>query len=200
MCHSWFFGLLLGIVAFKAARFCAWRWHAHHGGGCGNRFGNGYGPGFGDGSCRGRRRGFFYFRAGGYGPGFPGFGDNGWAPPAAQRSVGDVLKSLELNQRQQEEALPVLSLLQEVAGPSGPRVEAVLLAVAAGRFEPQIVEGVLADVPPGPRRELVDGLEHLHNILIAEQRETLREQLTRKTSTTPPPSSSGAKPSTPPTE
>lgn len=194
MCHSWFFGLLLGIVAFKAVRFCAWRrWHAHNGGGCGGRFGGGYGhgPGFGDGAgCRGGRRGFFYFRAGGHGHGI----DNSWAQPA-QRPIGEVLRTLELNQRQQEEALPVITLLQEVAGSSGPRIEAALLAVAAAKFEPQIVEGVLADVPPGPRRELVDGLEHLHNILIAEQRETLREQLSRKTSPTQAPSS--PKPNTP---
>lgn len=198
MCHSWFFGLLLGIVAFKAIRFCAWRrWHAYNGGGCGGRFGGGYGhgpgfgPGFGDGAgCRGGRRGFFYFRAGG------GHGiDNSWAQPA-QRPIGEVLRAIELNQRQQEEALPVITLLQEVAGPSGPRIEAALLAVAAAKFEPQIVEGLLADVPHGPRRELIDGLEHLHNILIAEQRETLREQLSRKSTNTSQ-APSGSKPNTP---
>lgn len=179
MCHSWFLGLLVGVLAFKVLRYCAWR-HGFGGRHCGAFRHH-------DGPCRGGRRGFVYFRAGGFGE-----GDFG-VPPGSQsaRPISQVLKSLELNQRQQEEALPVLTLLQEVAGSTGPRVEAALLAVAAARFEPQLVEGILADVPPGPRRELVDGLEHLHNILIPEQRETLREQLARKPKTgpTPPPSS-----------
>jgi hypothetical protein len=179
MCHSWFLGLLVGVLAFKALRYCAWR-HGFGGRHCGG-FRPHHGP------CRGGRRGFVCFRSGGYGE--ADFG--GPAGSQGTRPINQVLKSLELNQRQQEEALPVLTLLQEVAGSSGPRIEAVLLAVAAARFEPQLVEGVLADVPPGPRRELVDGLEHLHNILIPEQRETLREQLVRKPKTgpTPPPSS-----------
>lgn len=182
MCHSWFLGLLVGVLAFKVLRYCAWR-HGFGGRHCGGFRAH-------NGGCHGGRRGFVYFRAGSYGE--ADFGPS--AGSAGARPINQVLKSLELNQRQQEEALPVLSLLQEVAGSSGPRVEAALLAVAAARFEPQLVEGVLADVPPGPRRELVDGLEHLHNILIPEQRETLREQLARKPKAgpTPPPSSSPA--------
>lgn len=180
MCCSWFFGILFGVLAFKAIRYCAWR--RFHGGhdAC---FGGGRWGGRPDGGCRGGRRGFFYFRAGGYGPADFGAG----VPETVVRPIHEVLKALELNQRQQEEALPVLGLLQQVAGPAGPRVEAALLAVAAGKFEPQLLEGVFFDVPPGVRRELIDGLEHLHNILIPEQRETLREQLARKPKAAPPP-------------
>jgi hypothetical protein len=73
----------------------------------------------------------------------------------------------------------VLTLAQEWLGPAGPRIEAALLAVAGDRFEPVLIEGLLEGAPEPVRRELTEGLEHLHTILISEQREQLRNQLSR---------------------
>jgi hypothetical protein len=97
----------------------------------------------------------------------------------ASKPISEVLRSLELNDRQRQEAAPVLALAQEWLGPAGPRIEAALLAVAGDRFEPVLVEGLLEGAPEPVRRELTEGLEHLHTILISEQREQLRNQLSR---------------------
>lgn len=176
MCGSVFLGIFFGVLALKAVR----RWSYFHGGGCG--------AGAGCGGRGGRR--FMYYRWNGGGHGGSGWGgrgegheDGAWgirggARPAS-KPIAEVLRSLELNERQRQEAAPVLALAQEWIGASGPRIEAALLAVASERFEPVLVEALLDGSPEQVRREVVEGLEHLHTILIAEQREQLRSQLSR---------------------
>lgn len=216
MCGALIFGLIFGALTLRAMK----RWaYYHHGGGCGAGgpgFHHGCGP---HGGHRGRR--FMYYRWGGAGGGWgagpwgghpghhdhPGhrgyaghggydaqdnpFGIRGAARPAS-KPIAEVLRSLELNERQQQEATPVLALAHEWLGPSGPRIEAALLAVAAERFEPVLVEGLLGDAPEPVQREIVEGLEHLHTILITEQREQLRTQLSRSSKAAPnPPPASG---------
>lgn len=192
MCGALLVGLLFGALTLKAMR----RWAYFHNGGCGPGaygFGSGCGPHGGHSGHFGHRgRRFMYYRwggPGGYGEGrWGGYGtdDNpfgvrsGARYPSATKPIPEILRSLELNERQQQEATPVLALAQEWLGPAGPRIEAALLAIAADRFEPVLVEGLLVGAPEGVQRELTEGLEHLHTILIAEQREQLRNQLSRK--------------------
>ena len=175
MCGSIFLGIFFGALALKAAR----RWSKFHGGGCGA----------GHGCGRSGRRFMYYRWNGGHGNSWGGrsggegheegpWGIRGGAARPA-KPISEVLKSLELNERQRQEAVPVLALAQEWLGPAGPRVEAALLAVASERFEPVLVEALLDGAPENVRREVVEGLEHLHTILIPEQREQLRTQLSR---------------------
>ncbi len=185
MCGSIFLGIFFGALAVKAMR----RWSRFHGG-CGGGAGHGCGRG-------GRRFMYYRWNGGGHaGGGWHGRGggeghdDGAWgirggARPAA-KPIAEVLRSLELNDRQRQEAAPVLALAQEWIGASGPRIEAALLAVASERFEPVLVEALLDGSPEQVRREIVDGLEHLHTILIAEQREQLRTQLSRGKPTAAP--------------
>lgn len=165
MCHSTLLGILLGVFATKLF----WRWRAYrHGHGCA---GGHCGP---SGAARWARRcGFGPFnRWAGSGAGFgPGPGQ------AAGRSLDEFLHHLDLNQRQQEESAPVFALLRERLGSSGARVEGVLAALAADSFDRARVESIVADVAPAERQKLVEGLEHVHTILIPEQRQYLRGQL-----------------------
>lgn len=191
MCGALLVGLIFGALALKAMR----RWAYFHHGGYGpgpHGFGHGHGCGAHGGHFGHRGRRFMYYRwagPGGHGEGrWGGYGmdDNpfgvrsGGRYPSATKPIPEILRSLELNERQQQEATPVLALAQEWLGPAGPRIEAALLAIAADRFEPVLIEGLLADAPEGVQRELTEGLEHLHTILIAEQREQLRNHLSRK--------------------
>ena len=148
------------------------------GAGCGGGFGPGGGPGRGG------------WAAGWGGPGFggPGFHD-GWDPrgdgtgrgfargKATGITLDEVTRSLELHERQRAEAEPVLNRLKEWLGSRGPRIEAVLLILAAERFDGDALLSLLTELPPTERRELFEGLEHLHTILISEQREVLRKAL-----------------------
>lgn len=190
MCGALLVGLIFGALALKAMRRWAYFHHGHHGG-CGPGaygFGHGFGP---HGGHFGHRRRFLYYRWGGPG----GFGEGRWgghgsddnpfgvrsgARPQAAKPIPEILRSLELNERQQQEATPVLALAQEWLGPAGPRIEAALLAIAAERFEPVLIEGLLVEAPENVQRELTEGFEHLHTILIAEQREQLRNHLSRR--------------------
>jgi hypothetical protein len=212
-------GLIFGALTLRAMK----RWaYYHHGGGCGAGGPGAYHGCGSHGGHRGRR--VMYYRWGGAGGGWgngpwggqPGhgghgshgghgghgsyeaqdnpFGIRGAAARPAGKPIAEVLRSLELNERQQQEATPVLALAHEWLGPSGPRIEAALLAVASERFEPVLVEGLLTDAPEPVQREILEGLEHLHTILISEQREQLRTQLSRSNKaapSTPPPSGAG---------
>lgn len=174
MCHSFLFSLLFGILLARV--LFRWRY-----GGCGAwRQGGGACGGAGFGGLRGGR-GFGRWARRGF-PGGP-FGGGGAFPEAFQggaRPIETILQGLELNQRQQEEAAPVLNLLTEAVGRAGARVEFALAAVAAESFERGRLEGLLVDAPTELRRELIDGLEHVHNILIPEQRAHLLKQLGRE--------------------
>jgi hypothetical protein len=190
MCGSIFLGIFFGALAVKAMRRMAY--HRH--GGCGARGGGG-----GCGPCGGHAgKRFLYYRWGGGHPGGHARAEGAWGihgagAKVAAKPIAEVLRSLELNERQRQEAAPVLALAQEWIGPAGPRIEAALLAVAAERFEPVLVEALLEGAPENIRREVVEGLEHLHTILIAEQREQLRTQLSRgKSDPTPSGPAGGA--------
>jgi hypothetical protein len=191
---SMILGFFVGALAFKALRYSllchGGGWHARrfgpygvafYGRGCGSGYGgSGYGgPGYG---------------GPGYGPGRgwsgPGFGfHEGWDPRAEGMVRGvargkatgitldEVTRSLELHERQRAEAEPVLSRVKEWLGSRGPRVEAVLTVLAAERFDGEALLPIVAELPPTERRELLEGLEHLHTILISEQREVLRKAL-----------------------
>src|SRR5947209_2139055 len=127
MCHSFLLSLLLGVLLAKLA------WRIRHRG-C-----SGYG---GAGSCGGAgwRGGWHGWRGhhGGPGPFGHFFGGRGqgfggppwaWAGRAPVRPMEELLRGLDLNQRQQEEAGPVLQTLAEAVGPAGPRLEFALSAV-----------------------------------------------------------------------
>lgn len=166
----------------------------------GRGFGPGFGPGFaGPGCGPGFGPGRGYGGADCAGPGFQAGWNNGWnhdwnhgwdprdeaafasRGPTRSKATGisldEVTKGLELHERQRAEAEPVLSRVKEWLGSRGPRVEAVLLVLAADRFDGESLLPLLAELPPTERRELVEGLEHLHTILISEQREVLRKAL-----------------------
>lgn len=184
MCHSLLFGLLIGALATRL--FFRMRYLRHFGGGC-------YG-----GRCGGRFGRFEgRFDGGRWRAGFPGApfgvgqagatgaagaaGQAGAAAQAAgaaaQRPVAELVGGLELNPRQQVEVSTVLALLTEQVGDRGLQASAALRAVASEPFDRMGAEDALATVAPALRRELVDGLEHVHTILIPEQREVLRKAL-----------------------
>lgn len=158
-------------------------------GGCGagygpRRYGPGYGPGCGPGYGPG------WADRGGWGPhGYPGAGDErqegepGFEAGQAVRarvkniSLDEATRGLELHERQRAEAEPVLNRLKEWLGSRGPRISAVLIVLSQERFEGEALGPILGDLPPSERRELYEGLEHLHTILIPEQRESLRRAL-----------------------
>lgn len=154
MCHSVLFGFLIGALVTRM--FIRYRSFLHHGG-CGGRR---------HGWARGCHQGSRRWRA-------------GFQPGPAYPAIDELVAGLELNQRQQEEARGVLGLIKEQLGDRSAQAHAALAAVAAEPFDRLEAEGALRDVPPALRRELVDGLEHVHTILIPEQRAALRERLQR---------------------
>ena len=154
MCHSLLFGLLLGAFVARLA-FRRRFHHAWHGGACAAW----RGPS-GDG-----RFGRFYD------------GVQGFERAGRSFNLGELVRDLELNARQQEEAQPVLTQLREQLGGSQLRLRGALAAVAAEGFDRARAESVVTDVAPEVRLQLLEGLEHLHDILIPEQREVLRARL-----------------------
>ena len=98
-------------------------------------------------------------------------------PRSSGRSGEDLARALELHERQRTEAEPVLSLIKEWLGSRGARADAVLATLVPERFDAGPLLRQIDDVPPGPRNALVEGLEHLHTILISEQRDALRAAL-----------------------
>ena len=91
--------------------------------------------------------------------------------------MDDLARALELHERQRTEAEPVLSLIKEWLGSRGARADAALATLVPERFDAGPLLRQIDDVPPGPRNALVEGLEHLHTILISEQRDALRAAL-----------------------
>ena len=155
MCHSVLFGFLIGALVTRM--FIRYRFFRHYygrGGGCGH------------GRCHQNGGDQRRWRAG-FQP----------APTRTYPAIDEVVAGLELNQRQQDEARGVLSLIKEQLGDRSAQAHAVLAAVAAEPFDRLEAEAALSAVPPALRRELVDGLEHVHTILIPEQRAALRERL-----------------------
>jgi hypothetical protein len=156
-----------------------------YGAGCGSgygarRHGPGWGPGWADRSGWG-----FHGHPGAYGgddprgfDGEPGF-DGGQAVRARVKNVSldEATRGLELHERQRAEAEPVVNRLKEWLGSRGPRISAVLTVLSQERFDAEALGPILGDLPPTERRELFEGLEHLHTILIPEQRESLRRAL-----------------------
>jgi hypothetical protein len=97
--------------------------------------------------------------------------------------VDEVLRGLELNNRQAAEAGDVVSILRSAIGPRFHAASEVLLALRAVGKTPFDVD--LADAALGPRlsgpagKEARDALEHLHNILTEDQRAALLRSLPR---------------------
>lgn len=193
MCGSILFGFLFGIVLSKIARRAYWRFHGG-GGGCG---GGSCGSGF-----RGRYRSFGYGHGGpwghGHGGSFRAWGVAGFSPysdggPGAEaqgqtdynaagksgKTVDELFGGLELSQRQRAEAAPVLVLVKGVFGSRGATVETVLASLQSETFDAAAIERGIAGrpLPNGVRQELFEGLEHLHTILITEQRQALKTAL-----------------------
>jgi hypothetical protein len=196
MCCGTLLGFIVGVVVFKIfRRWAAWRFgHGggschHRGSGCGghgrgyNRWSN-YGPGHGAWDRGGAAQGsdFGASTSAGGSSGSSGGADNSAASAAAAtgRPIDDLVRVLELNQRQKDEALPVLSLIKQRLGVLGPRVELALSVIASDRFAPEPLIAQLGDLPDFVQGELIDALEHLHTILISEQREALRKELQRR--------------------
>lgn len=192
MCCTTLFGFIVGVVIFKVfRRWMSWRW-GYGGGSCG-----GFG-GHDGGGCGGHRRAYNRWNyAGSYNHGqgsgsaanaggFAGSaasdsGANAASSSAASgRPIDDLVRSLELNLRQKEEAAPVFALIKQRLGVVGPRVDAALNVVAGDRFDPTPLIAQLGELPEPFQHELVEALEHLHTILISEQREQLRRELQRR--------------------
>jgi hypothetical protein len=109
------------------------------------------------------------------------WGDAGAPAPVAltaSQRVADLLGKLELNARQKADADEAWAAVRDSLGArfdAWQHVDAIFAAVVAPAFDRARVEAALDHVPePERRKELVDGLEHLHNILTAEQRSKLR--------------------------
>lgn len=190
-------GFFVGALAFKVVRHALF----FHGGGCharrfgpygvafyGRGYGSGCGPGFGGpgfgpgaGSGCGPGRGWAGYGGPGAYDGWDPRGDVGVRGVSRGKATGitldEVTRSLELHERQRAEADPVLNRVKEWLGSRGPRIEAVLSVLAAERFDVEALLPIVAELPPTERRELLEGLEHLHTILISEQREVLRKAL-----------------------
>jgi hypothetical protein len=184
MCCSTLFGFIVGVVLFKVfRRWAAWRF-GYGAGGCGH----------GGGGCGGHGRAYNRWNQGGsYDRGFSNqsaANSSGFAGSAANaagntssqsgRPLDDLVRGLELNQRQQEEAAPVFALIKQRLGVVGTRVDLAIGLLAADRFDPTPLVEQLGDLPEPLRRDLIDGLEHIHTILISEQREALKRELQRR--------------------
>jgi len=196
MCCGTLLGFIVGVVVFKIfRRWAAWRFgyggHScgHFGSGCGghhrsyNRWRN-YGPGHGAWDRGGAAQGSDFGASTGAGSG-AGSGSNssssaGSGAASSGRPIDDLVRVLELNQRQKDEAAPVFSLIKQRLGVLGPRVDLALSVIAGDRFEPEPLLAQLGDLPDFVQHELCEALEHLHTILINEQREALRKELQRR--------------------
>ena len=118
---------------------------------------------------------------GGFGRHGRGFGWRGWRRGGvgveladSREGIARLLGTLELNDRQREETAELLTKLTG-AGVRGDRLRAVLASAGAETFEPILAEEALGFADLGARaKEVLDGVEHLHNILTPEQREKLR--------------------------
>jgi hypothetical protein len=119
-----------------------------------------------------RRR--FAHRHCGDGRRFGRFGRRGVAPRDVETiRLADLAGGLELNERQAQDANEVFQLIGR-AGLQGEQLRTVLGLVASDSYQSLLIEEELGIDEPSPRdRELLDGLEHLHNILTPEQREKL---------------------------
>jgi hypothetical protein len=148
---------------------------------------------------RGRRR-WMWARRHGVGHGGAGGGEERWGgwrgwrnrrnfgggeqAPAPTVKLSEVLGALELNQRQKEEADGVFDTIRTALG--GRRftrwesLGEVLGAIGSEPFDRAAVE-LAVDAEgralAGLKKEIVDGVEHLHDILTVEQRGTLREKM-----------------------
>ena len=154
MCTSVLLGIVGGALVAKLML------RRRFGGGCGQGGGCGEG-GFG-------RHGF--------GRGFRGWrrGGEGVELADSREGIARLLGTLELNARQREETDELLTRLVG-AGVRGDRLRAVLATAGAETFEPILAEEALGFADLGPRaKDVLDGVEHLHNILTPEQREKLR--------------------------
>jgi hypothetical protein len=130
---------------------------------------------------RARRRAWMRYRA-------HGWGQARWREVAPQRApaavdaprrVAEVLGKLELSQRQSEEAEEVFAAIGQALGDQYKRWAEVDMALGSAggvEFDRQSADASLP-LPAAQRRELVDGLEHLHTILTGEQRERLRQEV-----------------------
>jgi hypothetical protein len=151
MCHPILIGVVGGVIAAKLL----YRLRGG-GGGCARRFHDG-----GDGYARRWSR----------------WGRHGAAPDVPGVKLGDLAGKLELNARQKEEATEVFARLAGAFGDRvepGTRLNAVLEAISAEPFDAITA----ADALGTPDKDLLDGIEHIHNILTPEQREKLRALVT----------------------
>ena len=146
MCGTVALGLLGGLIASKVLFRRRFRHHQHHGGSWGWR----------------RRR----FDA----PPPPP------VPADASQRVKTLLGRLELNQRQTEEANDAFGDISMALGAgwqSWPGLDEALAAVAAEPFDKARAQAALGTLAPEPLKLALDALEHVHNILLPEQREKL---------------------------
>lgn len=155
MCCSMLFGFVVGVLAFKVLRCVGW-FFGRGRAGCANHRCCG---------AAGHRSG--YTRS-----------ENGSV--AGRLSIDGILPGLELNERQHVEAAPIFALLSERLGGRGPRIEIALSILAKERFDAAPLADELLGLSPGEQRRILDGLEHLHTILIAEQREYLNKELEKR--------------------
>lgn len=191
MLHTILFGFL---AAFLVSRILLRRRFMRYafGGGCGRGgWGHMHRHWHGGGGRWGGWRGgpaFFYggrpyFPGGPGGPGGPGRWDEGDDDDAPSIDLGSpgrferALGELELSERQRLEVDESLARLRESLGGrdlgTWRGIVAALHVVAAADFDRARAEAATGHVSGTLRKEIVDGLEHFHNVLTAEQREKL---------------------------
>ena len=92
--------------------------------------------------------------------------------------VARLARDLELNARQNDEVQEVFAMIRETLGARFEEWGDLDLALAAIAVEPfdraraEAAFGAVSD--PARKKELVDGIEHIHNILTPEQRARLQ--------------------------
>jgi Spy/CpxP family protein refolding chaperone len=183
-------GVLAGVAVGKLVLHRRRRWMTRHGGGGGCGGGHGrFRRGGGEGDAHAVGGEGAAPDEGGRGFAFRWFqrrarGAWGQAPEARSINLGEVLGELELNGRQKDEAEEVFDTIRGALG--GRRftrwdaLGAVLGAVGSEPFDRAAVELAVdaeGQALAGLKKEVVDGVEHLHDILTAEQRAKLRTTL-----------------------
>ena len=170
--HHVVLGMLFGFMAmhfFLRAR--GWRRARFGGGGPWRRGPGGFNPWRG-GDGQGQGNGS---EGGGDGAGRPGsgVGSDSAVRPVGQRLEGK-LRALDLNKAQRSEFDEVFARLKESLGArfdGWRQFDEVWAAIVATSFDRARVDMAVAELPNAAlRKELADGIEHLHNILTDEQR------------------------------
>ena len=100
----------------------------------------------------------------------------------APARLHQLLPILELNERQREEAREAFGDVAQALGAGWPAwggLDEALAAIAVEPFDRARAEAALGPLDEAVEKTALDALEHVHNILTAEQRDRLAREVTR---------------------